>query len=215
MIKTSLCETVFLLSSAVSKSSLGKELEEPPKTLFTWTVSVLAYEKDSQQENSYLHHRSSDPTAPLSPSCFHAFISYNLFCEIQHQKLSDTQTFLRHWFEAWLQESTMLISFNPTSSQHTMPDKFRSVVHFNTERGLGNSLVLLLWENIAATHNKHAWETGKPKNVEISAHLGMRKVALKSICATFSPVTPLFLLISEKLMSSATRKYNLFKILSD
>ena len=102
-----------------------------------------------------------------------------------------------------------------TSSQHKMPDEFSSVVHFNTKRGLGNSLVLLLSENIAATHNKHAWETGKPKNVEISVHLGMWKVALKSICATFSPVTPLFQLISEKLMSSATRKCNLFKILSD
>ena len=44
-----------------------------------------------------------------------------------------------------------------------MPDKFSSVVHFNTKRGLGNSLVLLLSENIAATHNKHAWETGKLK----------------------------------------------------
>ena len=63
--------------------------------------------------------------------------------------------------------------------------------------------MLLLSENIVASHNKHAWETGKPKNVEISAHLGMRKVALKSIRATFSPVTPLFQLISEKLMSSA------------
>ena len=41
--------------------------------------------------------------------------------------------------------------------------------------------MLLFSENIAATHNKHAWETGKSKNVEISAHLGMRKVALKSI----------------------------------
>ena len=96
-----------------------------------------------------------------------------------------------------------------------MPGKFSSVVHFNTKRGLGNSLVLLLSENIAATHNKHAWETGKQKKGEISAQLGMRKVALKSICATFSLVTPLFHLISEKLMSSATRKCNLFKILSD
>ena len=49
--------------------------EETPNTLFTWTVSVIGYEKDSQQENSYYHHRDSVPTAPLSPSCFHAFIS--------------------------------------------------------------------------------------------------------------------------------------------
>ena len=55
----------------------------------------------------------------------------------------------------------------------------------------------------------------KTKKVEISAHFGMRKVALKSVCATFSPVTPFFQLISEKLMSSATRKCNLFKILSN
>ena len=75
--------------------------------------------------------------------------------------------------------------------------------------------MLLLLENITATPNKHAWETGKPKNVEITANLGMQKLTLKSICATFSPVTPFFLLISEKLMSSATRKCNLFKILSD
>ena len=49
--------------------------------------------------------------------------------------------------------------------------------------------MLLLSENITATHNKHAWETGKPKNVEIGTNLDMRKLALKSICATFSPVT--------------------------
>ena len=55
----------------------------------------------------------------------------------------------------------------------------------------------------------------KTKNVEITANLGMRKLTLESICATFSPVTPFFLFISEKLMSSATRKCNLFKILSD
>ena len=30
----------------------------------------------------------------------------------------------------------------------------------------------------------------KTENVEISANLGMRKLALKLICATFSPVTP-------------------------
>ena len=79
-----------------------------------------------------------------------------------------------------------------TSSQYKMPDKFSSVLHFNPKRGLDNSLVLFLSENVAATPNKHAWETGKPKNVEISAYLGMRKEALKSICATFSPVTPFF-----------------------
>ena len=97
-----------------------------------------------------------------------------------------------------------------------MPN-FSSVVLFNSSKGpLGNRLVLLLSENITATHNKHAWETGKQKNVEIGTNSGMRKLALKSICATFSPVTPpFFLLISGKLMSSATRKCNLFKILSD
>ena len=61
-----------------------------------------------------------------------------------------------------------------------------------TQKGLRNSLVLLLLENITASPNKHAWETGKPKNVEITANLGMRKLTLKSICATFSPVTPFF-----------------------
>ena len=50
-----------------------------------------------------------------------------------------------------------------TNSQLKMPDKFSSVVHFNTKRDLDNSLVLLLSENITATNNKHAWETGKPK----------------------------------------------------
>ena len=96
--------------------------------------------------------------------------------------------------------------------------QFSSVVRFNNSKGLlGNSLVLLLSANITATHNKHAWETGRPKNVEIGTNLGMRKLALKSISAIFSPVTPLFLLISGKLMSlsGATRKCNLFKILSD
>ena len=99
-----------------------------------------------------------------------------------------------------------------------MPN-FSSVVRFNNSIGpLVNSLVRLLSENITATHNKHAWETGKPKNLEIDTNLGMRKLALRSICATFSPVTPPpppFLLISEKLMSSATRKCNLFENLSD
>ena len=96
-----------------------------------------------------------------------------------------------------------------------MPN-FSSVVLFNNSKEpLGNSLVLLLSENITVTHNKHAWETGKPKNVEIGTNVGMQKLALKSICATFSPVTPLFLLISGKLISSATRKCTLFKILSD
>ena len=96
-----------------------------------------------------------------------------------------------------------------------MPN-FSSVVRFNNSKGpLGNSLVLLLSENITATHNKHAWETRKPKNVEIGTNLGMQKLALKSNCATFSQVTPFFLLISGKLMSSATRKCNLFEILSD
>ena len=90
-----------------------------------------------------------------------------------------------------------------TSSQDKKPDNLSSVVHSTNQKCLGNSLVLLLSENIPATHNKHAWETGKPKNVEISANLSMRKLALKSSCATFSPVTPLFLLISEKLRSSA------------
>ena len=75
-----------------------------------------------------------------------------------------------------------------------------------TQNCLGNSPVPLSSENITAIHNKHAWETGKPKNVEISASSGMRKLALKSIYATFSPVTPLFLLISEKLMSIAIKK---------
>ena len=28
-------------------------------------------------------------------------------------------------------------------------------------------------QNMTATHNKHAWETGKPKHVEISENLGM------------------------------------------
>ena len=99
--------------------------------------------------------------------------------------------------------------------QDKKPDNLSIVVHSTIQKGVGNSLVLLLSENIPATYNKHAWETGKPKNVEISANLGMRKLALKSICATFRLVTPLFLLISEKLMSSAIRKCNLFKILSD
>ena len=73
-----------------------------------------------------------------------------------------------------------------------LPDNLSSVVLSNStiQKGLGNSLVLLLSAYIPATHNKHAWETGKPKNVEISANLGMRKLALKSICATFSMVTP-------------------------
>ena len=175
---------------------------------------MLGFEKDSQQENSYLHHRSSDPTAPLSPSCFHAFISYiYLFLWGPTPKAFWYTNLLE--ILIWSLTARIDHVSQCTSSQHKMPDKFTSVMHFNTERGLGNSLVLLLSEYIAATHNKHAWEIGKPKNVEITARLGMRKVALKSICATFSPVTPLFLLISEKLMSSATRKYNLFKILSD
>ena len=128
-------------------------------------------------------------------------------------KLSDTQTVLRQWFEAWLQDSIMIdgVPVRETKSQIILAVWCIST----TQNCLGNSLVLLLSENITATHNKHVWETGKPKNVEISASSGMQKLALKSICAIFSQVTPLFLLISEKLMSSAIRKCNLFKILSD
>ena len=125
------------------------------------------------------------------PQCSkHQFYKLYKSLEVQHQKLSNTQTFLRHWLKAWLQDSTMLVSV-PVRSINC---RISLAVWWisTTKRGLGNIFVLLFSENIAATHNKHAWETGKPKNVEISAHLGTRKVALKSICATFSPVTPFF-----------------------
>ena len=52
----------------------------------------------------------------------------------------------------------------PVSSQDKKPDHLSSAVA-TTQKGL--SLVLLLSENIPATHKKHAWETGKPKNVDI------------------------------------------------
>ena len=136
-----------------------------------------------------------------------------LYGEVQNPKLSDTQTVLRQC-RVWSLASRLDLS-DSASSRDKKPDTFCSVVHFNNSERLGNILVLLLSENITATYNKQEWETGKPKNVEISASLGMRKLALKSICATFSPVTPLFLLISEKLVSSTIRKCSLFKILSD
>ena len=131
---------------------------------------------------------SSQRSAPitLSFSCFHKLYISFLCWEVQHQKLSDTQIFLRHWLEL---DSFMIAS---TGSQDKMPDNFNSVVHFNNSKGLRHQSALLLSENIIASPNKHAWETGTPKNMEISANLGMRKLALKSICATFTSVTPFF-----------------------
>ena len=88
-----------------------------------------------------------------------------------------------------------------------MPENFSSVVHLKTQKSLGNSPVLLLLKNITATPNKHAWETEKPKNVEITANFGVRKLTLKSICATFSLVTPIFYLFLKSYSQVASIGY--------
>ena len=64
--------------------------EETPNTLFTWTVSVIGYEEDSQQENSYHHHRDSVPNCTTFSVMFSCFHKLNLFCV----KSSNTNSFL-------------------------------------------------------------------------------------------------------------------------
>ena len=66
--------------------------EETPNTIFTWTVSVIGYEKDSQQENSYHHHRDSVPNCTTFSVMFSCFHKLNLFCV----KSSNTNSFLIH-----------------------------------------------------------------------------------------------------------------------
>ena len=61
---------------------------ETPKKLFTWTVQVVEYEKDSQQENSYRHHRSSVPKCTAA-SYVHAFIKLDM-------SIINTKCFLIH-----------------------------------------------------------------------------------------------------------------------
>ena len=161
MIKTSLCKAVFLLSFAVSKSSLGRERSRLKRSL--------------PEQFGCLDTKRTHPTGKLLPSpsqlrpncttfsvmfsCFHKFY-------ISFFVKSNTKSFLIHK-PSWDIDLKLGCKIDHvsqcTSLQHKMPDKFSSVVHFNTKRGLGNSLVLLSSENIAATHNKHAWETGKPK----------------------------------------------------
>ena len=58
------------------------------------------------------------------------------------------------------------------------------------------------------------WKTKKCGNWHEFGH-AKTSFEVNKFCVTFSPVTPLFLLISGKLMSSATKKCNLVKILSD
>ena len=213
--KTSICNTNFLLWSAMSKTSLqiGMETRRLKSALpkqFRWLERIP--NRKTRTITIAAQFRPNCTTFCVMFSCFHKLYLSILCIEVQHQKLSDTETVLRHWFEAWLQDSIMIVyQFGETKRQIILPVWCIST----TQNCLGNRLVPLSSENITAIHNEHAWETGKPKNVEICASSGMRKLALKSICATFSPVTPLFLLISEKLMSSAIRKCNLFKILSD
>ena len=69
--------------------------------------SVIGYEKDSQQENSYHHHRDSVPNCTTFSVMFSCFHKLNLFC-VQHQQLSDTET-LRNWLEA--QEDSIMIVY--------------------------------------------------------------------------------------------------------
>ena len=69
---------------------------------------------------------------------------------------------------------------------------FSSLVHFNYSKELRQQPPAFLIRNITAIHHKHTWETGKPKSVEIGADLGARNLHLKSICTTFSPMTPFF-----------------------
>ena len=155
---------------------------------------MVGYEKDSHLnwKTCTITIAAQFPTAPLFVSCFHVFISYTyLFCI----KRSNTKSFLIYGTRL----ETMVWSLASRLDHDSVPvrETKRQIILAEwcistTQNCLGNNLVLLLSKNITAIPNKHAWETGKPKNVEISASSGMRKLALKSICATFSPVTPPF-----------------------
>ena len=133
------------------------------------------------------------PTALISLSCCYAFISY------AHLFVLRGPTPKAFWYTNLLETLAWSLAFKIRSFWYCVPackTKCQIILAVwcisTTQKGLRNSLVLLLLEIITASPNKHAWETGKPKNVEIIANLGMRKLTLKSICATFSPVTPLF-----------------------
>ena len=188
MIKRSQCKTDFLLWSAVSKSSLGMERRRLKSSLpqqYMWldmkripTQEIRKLFQPPSQLSSQLHHS-------VMFSCIHKL----------YIPFSSTKIFLIHK-PFWV--IGLKLGFNTQSWWVSTParrTKCQIIAQqyggiSTTQTGLGNSLVLLLSENIIATHNKYEWETGKPKNVEISANLGMWKVALKSICATFSSVTP-------------------------
>ena len=132
------------------------------------------------------------PTAPISLSWFHAFISYT------HLFVLRGPTPKAFWYTNLLETLAWSLAFKIRSFWYCVQacrTKCQILAVWwisTTQKGLTNSLVLLLLENITATPNKHAWETGKPKHVEITANLGMQKLTLKSICATFSLVTPFF-----------------------
>ena len=129
MIKTSLCNrTNFLLWSAMSKTSLGIGMERRRlKSTFTWTVLVVGYEKDSQQENSYHHHRSSVPnctTFCVEFSCFHKYITF-LWCTTKifliRKPSWDNGLKLGFKTQSWLYQSTRLYHFNNSKLLRQQP----------------------------------------------------------------------------------------------
>ena len=132
------------------------------------------------------------PTASHSPSCFHAFISYTyLFCV----KRSNSKGFLIHK-RAWDIGLKLQVGFRTwsslcTKSKDKMADNFSSVVHFNHWKGLRQQprASVIRKTSLVLTINMHG-RLENQSNVEISANLGLQKLALKSFCTTFSPVTP-------------------------
>ena len=197
MIKTSLFKTDFLLWSAVSKSSLGIE-----RRRLTWTVLYLnslggRKRIPNRKLLPSLGHRSS------VPNCTTFSVMFSCFYKLKDLFLCPTPK--AFWYTTLLETlvwslASRLISVPAAQDKLDCHIILRVWCISATQKGFGNSPVLLLSENITPTQKKHAWETGKQKNVEIGANSGMWKLALKSICATFSTVTPLFLSISEKLM---------------
>ena len=190
MIKTSLCKKDFLLWFGVSKSSLGMERRRLKRSLherFRWLNMKRIPNRKTLTGTVTI--AAQFPTSPitLSFSCFHKL--YISFFVLRGPTLTSIAFWYTNLLEtlqlvgAWLQDSFMIVS---SSSQDKMPDNFNSVVHFNNSKGLRHQSALLLSGSTLASPNKHAWETGKPKTMEITANFGMRKLALKSKWPPFS-----------------------------
>ena len=126
--QTSLCKTVFLLSSAVSKSSLGRERSRLKRSL---PEQCRCLDTKRTPNRKTLTFTTAVPTAPLSPSCFHAFISYIYLFLWGPTPKAVWYTNLLETLIWSLAARIDHVSQCTSSQQRKMPDKFSSVVHFN------------------------------------------------------------------------------------